>query len=101
MSQAVEGLLNLEKSSRLAEDITATKACCSAVLDVCSEAKNWRALEENVLLITKRRGQLKQVGAAVCFGMTLWQLSVVRGTVRASGGGAGLRGLTLCGLAFA
>lgn len=60
LSQAVEGLLNLEKSSRLAEDITATKACCSAVLDVCSEAKNWRALEENVLLITKRRGQLKQ-----------------------------------------
>ncbi|GFR44258.1 hypothetical protein Agub_g5460 [Astrephomene gubernaculifera] len=60
LTQAVEGLLNLEKSSRLAEDITATKACCSAILDVCHEAKDWRALEENVMLLTKRRGQLKQ-----------------------------------------
>lgn len=61
MSQAVEGLLNLEKSSRLAEDVTATKACCSAILDVCQEARDWRSLEENVMLLTKRRSQLKQV----------------------------------------
>ncbi|GLC75741.1 hypothetical protein PLESTF_001680400 [Pleodorina starrii] len=60
MSQAIEGLLNLEKSSRLAEDVTATKACCSAILDVCYAARDWRALEENVLLLTKRRSQLKQ-----------------------------------------
>ncbi len=62
LSQAVEGLLNLEKSSRLAEDITATKACCAAILVVCYEARDWRALEENVMLLTKRRSQLKQVG---------------------------------------
>ncbi|KAG2483012.1 hypothetical protein HYH03_018092 [Edaphochlamys debaryana] len=59
-SQAIEGLLNLEKMSRLAEDITATKACCTAILDLCHDAKDWRGLEENVMLITKRRSQLKQ-----------------------------------------
>ncbi|EFJ46461.1 hypothetical protein VOLCADRAFT_105455 [Volvox carteri f. nagariensis] len=60
ISQAIEGLLNLEKSSRLVEDVTATKACCTAILEVCFEAKDWRALEENVMLLTKRRSQLKQ-----------------------------------------
>jgi len=60
LHQAVEGLLNLEKSSRLAEDITATKAACSAVLDVCYQAKDWKLLEEQVTLLAKRRSQLKQ-----------------------------------------
>ncbi|KXZ45928.1 hypothetical protein GPECTOR_49g512 [Gonium pectorale] len=59
-AQAIEGLLNLEKSSRLAEDVVATKACCSAILDLCHDARDWRALEENVMLLTKRRSQLKQ-----------------------------------------
>lgn len=60
-AQAIEGLLNLEKSSRLAEDVTATKACCSAILELCYDARDWRGLEENVMLLTKRRSQLKQV----------------------------------------
>ncbi|GLI67665.1 hypothetical protein VaNZ11_011918 [Volvox africanus] len=60
LASAIESLLNLEKSSRLAEDVTATKACCAAILDVCYEARDWRALEENVILLTKRRSQLKQ-----------------------------------------
>lgn len=34
LHEAVESLLNLEKMSRLAEDGAATKACCTAVLDV-------------------------------------------------------------------
>eukprot|EP00798_Chlamydomonas_sp_ICE-L_P019746 gene19746-26438_t len=57
---ALEGLLNLEKSSRLAEDITATKACCTAILTACFEAKDWKLLDENVILLSKRRSQLKQ-----------------------------------------
>jgi 26S proteasome regulatory subunit N5 len=62
--EAVEGLLNLEKSSRLAEDITATKASCAAVLDVCFQAKQWKLLEENIVLLAKRRSQLKQARCA-------------------------------------
>ncbi|KAG2447973.1 hypothetical protein HYH02_007002 [Chlamydomonas schloesseri] len=64
-AQAIEGLLNLEKSSRLAEDVTATKACCSAILELCYDARDWRGLEENVMLLTKRRSQLKQAIQAV------------------------------------
>lgn len=61
VAEAVEGLLNLEKAARQGEDITATKATCSAVLEVCFEAKQWKLLEENVMLLSKRRSQLKQV----------------------------------------
>ena len=58
---ALEGLLGLEKMSRLAEDITAAKASCSAILDLCYAAKDWKLLEEHVSVLTKRRSQLKQV----------------------------------------
>jgi 26S proteasome regulatory subunit N5 len=60
LTEAVEALLNLEKMSRLAEDITATKACCTAILLACQEAGDWKLLEENILLLSKRRSQLKQ-----------------------------------------
>lgn len=57
----MESLLNLEKTSRLAEDIAATKACCAAVLDVCYQLKDWKLLEEQIMLLSKRRSQMKQV----------------------------------------
>uniref|UniRef100_A0A7S0WTH9 PCI domain-containing protein n=1 Tax=Chlamydomonas leiostraca TaxID=1034604 RepID=A0A7S0WTH9_9CHLO len=60
LHEALEGLLNLEKMSRLAEDITAAKASCSAVLEVCYQAKQWKLLEEQIMLLAKRRSQLKQ-----------------------------------------
>jgi hypothetical protein len=61
LNESVEALLNLEKMARQGEDITATKATCSAILEVCFEAKQWKLLEENILLLSKRRSQLKQV----------------------------------------
>uniref|UniRef100_A0A7R9YZL2 PCI domain-containing protein n=1 Tax=Chlamydomonas euryale TaxID=1486919 RepID=A0A7R9YZL2_9CHLO len=60
LHEALEALLNLEKSSRLAEDVTATKACCSAILSTCFEAGDWKMLEEHIMLLSKRRSQLKQ-----------------------------------------
>ena len=57
----LEKLLNLEKQHRLAEDITATKKCCTAILDVLYQAKEWKLLNEHILLLAKRRSQLKQV----------------------------------------
>lgn len=60
LHEALEALLNLEKMSRLAEDVTATKASCSAVLEVCYQAQQWKLLEEQILLLAKRRSQLKQ-----------------------------------------
>jgi hypothetical protein len=55
-------MLNLEKSARLAEDVTATKAACIGVLELVYQAKQWKLLEEQILLLAKRRSQLKQVG---------------------------------------
>ncbi|KIZ02997.1 26S proteasome non-ATPase regulatory subunit 12 [Monoraphidium neglectum] len=61
LNEALEGLLNLEKSARQAEDIGALRAACSAVLTACFDAGEWKLLEENVVLLSKRRGQLRQV----------------------------------------
>lgn len=61
LTEALEAMLVLEKSARQGEDITATKATCSAILEICFEAKKWGLLEENILLLSKRRSQLKQV----------------------------------------
>ncbi|CAL8471167.1 g10709 [Coccomyxa elongata] len=60
LTAALECLLSLEKQHRLGEDITATKLCCTAILDALFEAKEWKLLNEHILLLAKRRSQLKQ-----------------------------------------
>ncbi|KAK9823540.1 hypothetical protein WJX72_003562 [[Myrmecia] bisecta] len=64
LTEALEGLLNLEKQQRLAEDVTGTKLACTAILDVLFEAKEWAQLNEHILLLAKRRSQLKQAVTA-------------------------------------
>ena len=59
-AEALDTLLNLEKQYRLAENVFATSACCLAVLDVLYEAKEWKLLNEHIILLAKRRSQLKQ-----------------------------------------
>ena len=61
--EAVETLLAIEKGQRLAEDVTGTRLACTAVLEVLFEAKDWAGLNEHIILLSKRRSQLKQVGA--------------------------------------
>jgi hypothetical protein len=61
----LEALLALEKTARVAEDVTASKAACGAVLTACYAARDWKLLEEHIVLLTKRRGQLKQVRLAM------------------------------------
>lgn len=61
LTAALECLLSLEKQHRLGEDITATKLCCTAILDALFEANEWKLLNEHILLLAKRRSQLKQV----------------------------------------
>lgn len=76
-AEAVESLLTLEKQSRLSEDITSTKMCCKAILEVLYNAKDWQQLNEHILLLAKRRSQLKQVSNASdhCVGMLTAQVS--------------------------
>ncbi len=61
IQESLEALLNLEKQSRLAEDVPSTTRCCLAVVDVCHDSGDWKMLNENILLLSKRRAQLKQV----------------------------------------
>ena len=84
LAEAVEALLNIEKTQRLvsararqlrrsaalrrrapaqAADVTGTKLAVVALVRACFQAKAWAALNENVLLVSKRRSQLKQVSA--------------------------------------
>lgn len=58
--EAVETLLAIEKGQRLAEDVTGTRLACKAVLEVLFEAKDWAGLNEHIILLSKRRSQLKQ-----------------------------------------
>jgi 26S proteasome regulatory subunit N5 len=91
-AEAVDALLNLEKSQRLAEDVGGTRRACQALLEVTwrsepaivtlaathashqrqndrqptrytqvlREANDWPGLNEHILLLAKRRSQLKQ-----------------------------------------
>lgn len=62
VAEATEALLNIEKAQRLGEDIGGTRRACTAVLDVLHAAGDWKGLNEHILLLAKRRSQLKQVG---------------------------------------
>ncbi|KAG7667361.1 hypothetical protein Ndes2526B_g04126 [Nannochloris sp. 'desiccata'] len=58
--QAIDGLLTIEKQGRLAEDISSTKLACKTILQILFDAGDWKGLQETVVMLSKRRGQLKQ-----------------------------------------
>ena len=60
VAEALETLLGIEKAQRLAEDVTGTRMACTAVLDVLFDARDWPGINEHVILLSKRRSQLKQ-----------------------------------------
>lgn len=62
---AIDGLLSLEKTGRLSEDLFLTRLACLSILDILHAAGDWAGLQETVLLLAKRRGQLKLVVAAL------------------------------------
>lgn len=60
MLGTIERLLSLEKTSRVEEDAVNTRICCLAILDICFQSRNWTLLNEQIQLLAKRRGQMKQ-----------------------------------------
>ena len=59
-------MLVLEKSYRLSADFVATPRLCVAILAVLRQANDWQGICEHVILLSKRRAQLKQaIGAVV------------------------------------
>jgi len=60
LREAIEGLLVLEKKTRIACDVQSTTRILEAIVTMCFDANDWATLGEYVVLLSKRRGQLKQ-----------------------------------------
>uniref|UniRef100_A0A9L0RB79 26S proteasome non-ATPase regulatory subunit 12 n=1 Tax=Equus caballus TaxID=9796 RepID=A0A9L0RB79_HORSE len=61
LQEVIETLLSLEKQTRTASDMVSTSRILVAVVKMCYEAKEWDLLNENIMLLSKRRSQLKQI----------------------------------------
>ncbi|XP_051889143.1 26S proteasome non-ATPase regulatory subunit 12 [Pristis pectinata] len=60
LQEAIDNLLSLEKQTRTASDMASTSRILVAIVKMCYDAKDWDALNENIVLLSKRRSQLKQ-----------------------------------------
>ncbi|XP_071650694.1 26S proteasome non-ATPase regulatory subunit 12 [Temnothorax longispinosus] len=60
LHDALDQLLALEKLTRTGADMVSTSRLLVAIVEICLEAKNWSALNEHIILLSKRRSQLKQ-----------------------------------------
>ncbi|KAF2867285.1 26S proteasome non-ATPase-like protein regulatory subunit 12 [Massariosphaeria phaeospora] len=57
---AIEKLLLLEKQTRQASDLASTSRIIIAICTIAKDAGDWSLLNEQVLLLSKKHGQLKQ-----------------------------------------
>lgn len=58
--QAIERLLPLEKQARQASDLPSTSRLLVAIVTICKNSGDWSLLNEQVQLLSKKHGQLKQ-----------------------------------------
>ncbi|GAB2222146.1 hypothetical protein Droror1_Dr00013348 [Drosera rotundifolia] len=65
LEEQIEALLNVEKQMRLAGDVAGTRKAACDILQLCFEAKAWKTLNDQIVLLSKRRGQLKQAQTAM------------------------------------
>ena len=56
---AIEMLLTLEKQTRSGGDMHSTSKILVAIVQMCYEAKEWTTLNEHLILLSKKRSQLK------------------------------------------
>lgn len=56
---AIEKLLLLEKQTRQASDLASSKRIMVKLIDVLAENKDWDLLQENIIALSKKHGQLK------------------------------------------
>ncbi|CAA3010337.1 26S proteasome non-ATPase regulatory subunit 12 homolog A-like [Olea europaea subsp. europaea] len=61
----IEALLNVEKHTRQAGDVASTRKAATDILKLCFDAGAWKTLNDQILLLSKRRGQLKQAVQAM------------------------------------
>ena len=61
LPEVIANLLALEKKTRLAVDAKSTITVCKAIIDACLNAKDYKALNEQISILTKRRAQIQKV----------------------------------------
>lgn len=61
LEERIDALLNTEKQMRQLGDVAGTRKAVTEILELCFQAAQWKILNEQIVLISKRRGQLKQV----------------------------------------
>ncbi|KAL3818823.1 hypothetical protein ACJIZ3_004728 [Penstemon smallii] len=61
----IESLLNVEKQMRQVGDVSGTRKAVTEILQLCFDAGAWKTLNDQIILISKRRGQLKQAVQAM------------------------------------
>jgi 26S proteasome regulatory subunit N5 len=60
LHEALEQLLNLEKQTRMAADMKSTSHILVQMIKLCFRLNEWKLLNEYLVILSKRRGQLKQ-----------------------------------------
>ncbi|XP_010531765.1 PREDICTED: 26S proteasome non-ATPase regulatory subunit 12 homolog A-like [Tarenaya hassleriana] len=65
LEAAIDQLLNEEKQMRLAGDVSGTRKAVTDILQLCFEAKDWKLLNEQIVNLSKKRGQLKQAAQSM------------------------------------
>ncbi|KAL4098803.1 hypothetical protein QTP88_023338 [Uroleucon formosanum] len=65
LQEALDTLLVLEKQTRTGSDMASTSRVLVAIVKLCFQAKQWALLNEHIVMLTKRRSQLKLSVAAM------------------------------------
>jgi len=60
LSEALEQLMGLEKQTRQAADLASSTRVLVHIVKLCYQAGDWKLLNEYVILLSKKHGQLKQ-----------------------------------------
>lgn len=60
LMEALEQLQTLEKQTRVAADLASTSRLLILAVNLCFDAQDWKTLNEQIVLFSKKRGQLKQ-----------------------------------------
>merc|ERR1719290_718485 len=63
LQQALDMLMSLEKQTRTGSDMHSTSRVLITIVQLCYQAKDWNLLNEQVIVLTKKRAQLKQAVA--------------------------------------
>lgn len=60
VQQAIEKLSALEKQTRQSSDLPSTSRLLVAIVTICKDSGDWSLLNEQVQVLSKKHGQLKQ-----------------------------------------